>query len=123
MLFLAAADIVVAVHIAFVGFVLLGGLLVVRWRRLAWVHVPAASWGVFIEFAGWVCPLTPLEHYLRQRSGSSAYQGEFIEHYVLPLLYPAHLTREGQIWLGTCALIINALVYWQAMRRASRVGQ
>ena len=86
MLFRAAADLVVALHALFVVFVLLGGLLVVRWPRLVWVHVPAAAWGVFIEFRGWICPLTPLENYLRQRGGSSAYQGEFIEHYLLPLL-------------------------------------
>jgi hypothetical protein len=119
-LFRAAADIVVALHAAFVAFVVLGGVLVARWRRLAWAHLPAAIWGVSIELTGWICPLTPLENYLRERSGSSAYRGEFIEHYVLPLLYPAHLTREGQIWLGTFAIAINVLVYWQAIRKASR---
>jgi hypothetical protein len=75
---------------------------------------------VLTEFAGWICPLTPLENYLRQRGGSSAYHGEFIEHYVLPLLYPVHLTRRGQIWLGSIAVIINVLLYWRAVRRASR---
>lgn len=119
MVFRATADLVVVVHAAFVGFVVLGGLLVVRWPRLAWVHVPAAAWGALIEFAGWVCPLTPLENYLRQRGGSSAYQGEFIEHYILPLLYPAHLTRATQIWLGSFAVIINILLYWRIIRRAS----
>lgn len=109
----------VVLHAAFVVFVVLGGLLVVRWPRIAWVHLPAAVWGVFIEFAGWICPLTPLENHLRQRSGSPAYQGEFIEHYILPLLYPAQLTRDTQIWLGGVAIAINALLYWQAIRRAS----
>jgi Protein of Unknown function (DUF2784) len=104
-------------------FVVGGGLLVVHWPRLAWVHLPASAWGVLIEFAGWICPLTPLENYLRQRSGESAYQGEFIEHYVLPLLYPAHLTRGGQIWLGTIALAINVLVYWQVIRKTSRPAE
>jgi hypothetical protein len=122
-LFRAAADIVVAVHVAFVAFVVLGGLLVVRWNRLAFFHLPAVIWGAFIEFAGWICPLTPLENSLRERSGSSAYEGEFIEHYVLPLLYPVRLTREVQIWLGAAAIIINVLVYWQAIRVASRAGQ
>lgn len=111
---------VVAVHAAFVAFVALGGWLVVRWRRLAWVHVPAAIWGVITELAGWICPLTPLENYLRQRGGSSAYQGEFIEHYVLPLLYPAQLTRPRQIWLGSFALIINVLLYWRVVRTGAR---
>jgi len=119
----AAADIVVAFHAGFVAFVVLGGLLVVRWRRVAWVHASALIWGVLIEFAGWTCPLTPIENYLRRRSGSSIYRADFIEHYVLPLLYPAHLTREGQIWLGAFAIIINMLVYWQATGRALRSGQ
>jgi hypothetical protein len=119
-LFRAAADLVVAAHAAFVVFVVLGALLLVRWPRLVWVHVPAAVWGVFIEFRGWICPLTPLENYLRHRGGSSTYQGEFIEHYVVPLLYPAHLTRPRQIWLGGFAIIINVLLYWHVVRMGSR---
>jgi hypothetical protein len=117
-----AADLVVGVHAAFVIYVVLGGLLVVRWPRLVWVHVPAAVWGVLIEFAGWICPLTPLENSLRERSGLSTYQGDFVEHYVLPLLYPAHLTRALQIWLGTAALIINILLYWHVIRMKCRRG-
>ena len=119
-LFRVAADLVVALHAAFVAFVVLGGLLVARWPRFAWVHLPAVVWGVLTEFAGWICPLTPLENYLRERGGSSAYEGEFIEQYVLPLLYPVQLTRRGQIWLGSIALIINALLYWRALRKAAR---
>lgn len=118
-LFRVAADLVVGVHAAFVVFVVLGALLVVRWPRLVWVHVPAAAWGVFTEFLGWTCPLTPAENYLRHRGGSSTYQGEFIEHYVLPLLYPARLTRHRQIWLGGFAIIINVLLYWH-VRMGSR---
>jgi hypothetical protein len=122
--FRATADLVVAVHAAFVVFAVLGGLLVARWPRLAWMHVPAAAWGVFIEFRGWICPLTPLENYLRQRGGSSAYQGEFIEHYILPLLFPANLTARVQIWLGSLALAVNLLLYWNvvlmALRKRSR---
>lgn len=114
-LFRAAADLVVVVHAAFVLFVVLGGLLVVRWPRLAWVHVPAAAWGVLTELAGWICPLTPLENHLRERGGMSTYQGEFVEHYVLPLLYPAHLTRGRQIWLGAAAIIINVGLYWRVV--------
>ena len=114
-----AADLVVVVHATFVVFVVLGALLVLRWPRLVWMHLPAAAWGVFIEFRGWICPLTPFENYLRQRSGASTYQGEFIDHYVLPLLYPAHLTRHRQIWLGTVAALINVLLYWRVVRRAA----
>ena len=116
----ATADLVVAVHAAFVVFVVSGGLLVAHWPRLAWVHVPAAAWGVFIEFRGWICPLTPLENYLRRRGGSSAYQGEFIEHYILPLLYPTNLTARVQIWLGSLALAVNLLLYWYVVRIALR---
>jgi len=122
MIFRRAADLVVGVHAAFVIFVVLGGLLVVRWPRLVWVHVPAAVWGVLIEFAGWICPLTPLENYLRERGGLSTYQEDFVEHYVLPLLYPEHLTRAVQIWLGAGALIINILVYWHLIRTERRPG-
>jgi hypothetical protein len=119
MLFRVAADLVVAVHAAFVVFVVAGALLVLQWPRLAWVHVPAAAWGASIEFLGWMCPLTPLENALRQRGGSAGYRGDFIEHYVLPLLYPAHLTREAQIWLGGLAVLVNVVLYWYVLRRAT----
>jgi hypothetical protein len=116
----ATADLIVFLHVVFVVFVVLGGLLVARWPRLAWLHVPAAAWGVFIEFRGWVCPLTPLENYLRRRGGSSAYEGEFVEHYILPLLYPASLTPRIQIWLGSFAFAVNLACYWRIIRGASR---
>ncbi len=114
--FRVMADAIVTLHIGFVLFVLLGGLLVLQWRWVAWLHVPAAVWGVVIEYAGWVCPLTPLENYLRQRSGTAVYSGDFIEQYVLPLLYPARLTRGAQMLLGSLALAINGLVYWRLIR-------
>jgi hypothetical protein len=119
-LFRAAADVALAAHATFVVFVVAGGLLVLRWRWIAWVHVPAAVWGVTIELAGWICPLTPLENYLLQRAGSSGYRGEFIEHYVLPLLYPVHLTRELQIVLGVFAFAVNLLIYSYVVRAARR---
>lgn len=114
------ADLTVAVHLAFAVFVVLGGLLVLRRGRLAWVHVPAAAWGVLIEFAGWVCPLTPLENWLRARAGRSGYEGGFVEHYLLPLLYPADLTREFQIALGGFVLAVNAVIYAVVIRRRAR---
>lgn len=113
-----AADAIVLVHIGFVLFVVLGGLLVLRWRRLAWLHVPTVVWGVTIEWAGWICPLTPLENSLRRRGGGIGYQGDFIEHYLLPLLYPAQLTREWQMLLGGVALAVNAIAYWWILRDA-----
>jgi hypothetical protein len=112
------ADLVVVAHAAFVLFVALGALLVVRRPRLAWIHLPAAAWGALIEFAGWICPLTPLENHLRRLGGATTYQGDFIEHYLLPLLYPGRLTRQHQIWLGALAILINVLLYWRVVRRA-----
>ena len=92
-MFRAAADFVILLHVGFVLFVVLGGLLALRWRRLAWVHVLAVVWGVLIEFGGWMCPLTPLENHFLERSGVTTYRGDFIGHYILPTLYPADLTR------------------------------
>jgi hypothetical protein len=113
-LYLLGADLVVLVHFAFVVFVALGGLLVRRWTRLAWLHLPAAAWGALIEFTGIVCPLTPLEKWLRLRGGGEAYAGGFIQHYIVPLLYPPGLTRAGQIALGCLVVALNAALYWHA---------
>jgi hypothetical protein len=121
MIFRWLADGVALFHAAFVLFVILGGLLVLRWPRIAWLHVPAAIWGVLIEYSGWICPLTPLENALRERAGQAGYSGGFIEHYVLGALYPAGLTREVQFVLGALVVIINGLVYgslWMRRRRS-----
>jgi hypothetical protein len=120
MLFRAAADLVILLHVAFVVFVVMGALLVTRWPRLACFHVPAVVWAALIEFRGWVCPLTPFENYLRERGGSIRYEGEFIEHYILTLLYPAQLTPHVQIWLGALAVVINVALYWRALRLLSQ---
>jgi Protein of Unknown function (DUF2784) len=111
------ADITVGLHLLFVVFVIAGGLLVLRWPRLAWVHIPAAVWGALIEFAGWVCPLTPLEQTLRNAAGEAGYRGGFIEHYLLPVLYPGGLTRGIQIGLGVTVVLLNVLVYGYLLRR------
>ena len=95
----------------------LGGLLALRWQRAAWIHLPATVWGVLIEYAGWICPLTPLEDWLRTRGGEAAYHGAFIDQYVLPVLYPAGLTRPNQWVLGTFVLLLNAVVYAIAIAR------
>ena len=113
------ADLTVVAHTAFVLFAVAGGLLVLRWRRVVWLHIPAAIWAVLIEFYGWVCPLTPLENWLRVRSGASSYRGGFVEHYILPVLYPRALTRELQIVLGLFVLIVNLAIYgWLLIRFA-----
>jgi hypothetical protein len=114
------ADVVVGFHAGFVLFVVLGGLLVLRWPRVVWLHLPAAVWGALIEFAGWVCPLTPLENRLRQAGGTAEYAGGFIEHYLLPVLYPAGLTRGVQYVLGACVVVLNAAVYWVVFCRLRR---
>jgi len=111
------AEIVVVLHFLFVVFAVLGGFLVWRWRWVAWLHVPAAIWAVMIEFGGWICPLTPLEVWLRQQAGQGGYEGGFLAHYVTPLLYPEPLTREIQIMLGAALLILNAAIYWRAFRK------
>jgi hypothetical protein len=114
------ADLVVGLHALFVVFVVIGGLLVLRWPRVAWAHLPAAVWGALIEFAGWICPLTPLEKWLRTREGGVGYEGDFVEHYLLPVLYPAGLTRAVQIGLGMLVLATNAAIYWYVWRRRRR---
>jgi hypothetical protein len=117
MLYGLAADAVVLLHFAFVLFVIGGGFLAWRWRSLAWVHLPCALWGVAIEFGGWICPLTPLENHLRWRAGEAGYLGDFVAHYVVPVLYPAGLTPSLQIALGTLVLLINAFAYLVYFRR------
>ena len=116
------ADLIVLLHFAFILFVVAGGFLALKWRRLAWLHVPAAIWGALIEFTGWVCPLTPLENLLRQASGKPGYPGDFTEHYILPLIYPVDLTREIQLVLGLGVVILNAAVYWLWFAQGKKRG-
>lgn len=116
----ALADAVLVLHFAFVLFVVFGGLLVLRWPRAAWAHIPAAVWGVAIEFGGWICPLTPLENELRSRAGESTYHGDFIAQFLLPVIYPQGLTRRTQVALGLVALLLNASIYLFALRRRGR---
>jgi len=119
--FLAIALLVV--HAAFVLFVVAGGLLVLCWPRLAWAHLPAALWGALIEFAGFICQLTPLENAWRRAAGEQGYQGGFIEHYVTAALYPSGLTRSIQIALGLIVLGVNGWVYWRLWRRRAHLGR
>ncbi len=114
------ADAIVLLHLAFIVFVMLGGLLVLRWPRLAWLHLPAVAWGVLVEWSGWICPLTPLENALRLRAGQQAYAGDFVQRYVLPVIYPEGLTREIQVVLGAVVLALNLAVYATLYRRMRR---
>ncbi len=115
--YLIAADSVVVLHFAFVCFVVVGGLGGLWRPKVIWLHFPALLWGVLIEFSGWICPLTPLENFLRQKSGGAGYAGGFIEHLVTPLLYPEGLTRTVQLFLGVAVLILNGIIYWAVIRR------
>lgn len=122
MIYSILADIIVVIHLLFVLFVLLGGLLVLHWRFLGWVHIPAVCWAVMIEFSGWICPLTPLENFLRIKGGSSGYATGFVEHYIIPLLYPSHLTRGLQIFLGFLVIVVNLAVYLRVWYKRERTG-
>ena len=115
------ADFVVVAHSLFVLFVMFGGLLVLRWWRVFYLHLPAVAWGAFIEFAGGICPLTPLENSLRSSAGQAGYQGGFVEHYILPVLYPAGLTRNTQVVLGTIVIAINLVIYSLIVARRRKV--
>ncbi len=114
------ADLVVAVHFAFILFAVAGGLFVPRWPRLAWLHLPAALWGAAVVAFGWICPLTPLENRLRAAAGEAGYAGGFIERYLLPLIYPPGLTRGMQVALGIALLLFNLAIYVRAWRRRRR---
>lgn len=111
------ADAVVVAHLLFILFVVFGGLLVLRWPRLALAHLPAACWGALIEIGGWICPLTPLENGLREAAGEAGYPGSFIGRYLLPVIYPAGLTRELQFVLAGVVVAVNLAVYAVLLRR------
>ncbi len=122
MLYRALADAVVTVHFGFILFVVLGGLLVLRWPRLAWLHVPAFVWGAAIEFGGWICPLTYLENDFRARGAAEGYDTSFVEHYIVPLIYPDLLfpggfPRAGFVAIGVFVVAVNAAIYWRLWRK------
>jgi len=120
MVYVILADLTVIAHALFVLFVACGGVAVLRWRRLAWLHVPAVLWGIAVELAGWVCPLTYLENHFRLLGGGGGYGGTFIEHYLVPVVYPEGLTRQMQSVAGLAVLLVNGFVYrafWRGRRR------
>jgi len=117
MIYRLLADGIVILHLSFVAFVMLGGLLALRRPKAAWLHLPAALWGAWIEFSGGICPLTPLENSLRARGAQAGYEGGFVEHYLLAALYPEGLTREVQWALGALVLAVNGWVYWRVWRQ------
>ena len=117
-----AADFVVLLHLAFILFVVLGGLVVFRWPRFIWLHMPAVAWGAFIEVTGWICPLTPLENRLRIAAGKTGFSGGFIEKYLIPVVYPDGLTRWVQISLGVGVVAINLVFYGLLVARRRRAN-
>ncbi|MBE0639176.1 MAG: DUF2784 domain-containing protein [Bacteroidales bacterium] len=111
MIYQILADLILVIHLLFVAFVVAGGLLVMKKRWIALLHLPAAAWGVLIELMGWYCPLTPLENHFRHLEGSSGFEGGFVEHYLVPVIYPDAFTRELQIILGTLVIVVNLVIY------------
>src|SRR5262245_44842420 len=111
------ATLVVAVHVAFVAFVVIGGLFVLRWRKLLYLHLAAVVWAVYVEWSGTICPLTPLENTLRAAAGLETYAGDFVAKYVFPLLYPEGLTRGAQLAIGAAVIAVNGCVYAVLLRR------
>ena len=111
------ADLVVVIHFAFIVFVIVGAFSIVIYKKMIWMHLPALIWGVAIEFLGLICPLTPLENYLRLKAGSASYAGSFIENYLVPFIYPDELTRELQWLLGVALVLVNFAIYAYVLRR------
>lgn len=111
MIYALLADIVLVLHLAFIVYVLFGGLLVFQWPKTAWIHVPTAIYGVAIEAIGWVCPLTPLENEFRRLAGEAGYEGGFVDHYLIPIIYPAGLTPTLQWVLAAIVAGINLGIY------------
>lgn len=114
------ADLVLSAHLLFALFTVLGGLLVLRWRRLLWLHLACVFWGVLVQWANWACPLTPLENYLRDLGGESGYDGGFVEYYVSLILYPDNLTIELRYLLGILLIVANLIVYFYVFKSKSR---
>ncbi len=122
MFYKLSADAVVLLHFGFVIFVVAGGLLVLRWHWVALLHVPAVAWAVLLEYLGWLCPLTPLELKFRAAAGQAGYSGGFVEHYILPVLYPDGLDRVTQIGAGSLVLAINIVIYGWLLWRLKHPG-
>jgi hypothetical protein len=123
MVYAIFADLVVVIHLAFVAFAICGGLLVLYRRYWAWFHVPSALWAVLVEVTGWICPLTPLENHFREKAGAVPYWIDFVEQYILPVLYPEFLTRNHQIYLGVFVMVLNMAVYGWILFRRRRQGR
>lgn len=114
------ADLVVFLHFLFILFVLTGGIGAYWYRPIVWVHIPSVVWGIVVELTGWICPLTPFENFLRIKGGLHEYRSDFIEHYIIPIVYPDFMTRKHQVFMGLGVLILNACVYWKIWKQAPK---
>ncbi|WP_454061852.1 DUF2784 domain-containing protein [Candidatus Nitrospira salsa] len=121
MLFRSLADLVLVFHLCFILFVLVGGLLILRWNWVLWVHLPAVLWVAALEFGGWICPLTPLENWLRHSGGEAGFSGGFIEHYLVPVIYPDGLTLSIQWYLGLSVVLLNLGLYSFVYSRRAKI--
>jgi hypothetical protein len=110
-MYLLLADLVVIIHFLFILLVVFGGLLVIRWKKLIRLHLPVLGWGIFIELSGWICPLTPLETWFRRQAEVDIYQGGFISHYLVPIIYPPGLTSNTQWLLAAGLIVTNVVIY------------
>jgi len=119
-LYLWLSNLIVVIHFVFILFVLFGGLLVLRWRKLLWLHLSAVVWGFLVELNGWFCPLTPWENHFRRLAGGESYAGDFIGEYLLPLIYPAELTREMQFFFAAVVVVLNVGIYYYIWRKKSQ---
>ena len=120
MLYRVAADLVVILHLLFIAYVMIGGFLVLLHRAWGIVHLPAVVWAAMIEFKGWICPLTPLENWLRLKGGREIFKEGFVEHYLMPVIYPSNLTRRTQIALGAIVIAVNAGIYLWVLFQAQK---
>ena len=114
------ADVVVVFHVLFIAFAICGGVFVLRWRRVMWLHLPTVAWAVLVEVMSWPCPLTPLENHFRRRGGEAGYPESFVEHYIMPVLYPEGLTDRIQLLIGAFVFAVNVAVYAVVVARWRR---
>jgi hypothetical protein len=121
MFHLVMGNVVVVFHLVFVLFVVFGGVLLVRWRRVVWIHAPSVVWGIIVELTGYICPLTSIENLFRELGGELGYRGDFLEQYILPILYPIGLTRGDQLVLGMFVFVLNIVFYWYAFIYKKRI--
>jgi len=118
-----AADAMLVAHLLYIIFVVVGGLIALRARWVLWLHVPAVAWAIYVQFVGRICPLTGWENALREGAGQAGYEGGFIDHYLMPVIYPADMPVGLNYVLGSLVILVNAAVYgWLIARRRRSAG-